>query len=137
MLKKLYYNPSTGLLSVDKFWEKWKTTLQEHNITKKALAEFIQDQQVHQITKQNRTKPKDYFTIVSPSVRNNYQIDLLDLTKMRRWNKGYGWLLVCIDVYSRYVVVIPMKSKNESNVISAYKLIIKKMGTPKNLNTEY
>ncbi|MDP6704071.1 MAG: transposase family protein, partial [archaeon] len=63
-------------------------------------------------------------------------MDLLDLHQKSRWNRGYKWLMVVIDVYSRYVVVIPMKNKGLNECIRAYKEAIRKMGKPANLNTD-
>jgi hypothetical protein len=77
-----------------------------------------------------------YSTIESPNLRNNYQMDLLDMSNYSKWNKGYKWLMNTIDVYSRYVYSIPLKSKDNDDVLSAFQTTIKVMGKPKNLNTD-
>ena len=59
-----------------------------------------------------------------------------DLTKDKRWNGGFGWLLVCVDVYSRYVMAVALKRKTVGEIVRGYKEITGAMGTPKHLNTD-
>ena len=51
-------------------------------------------------------------------------------------NKGYKYLLTCIDVYSRKVDVKPIKTKTGDVVLKAFKDIIDRMGICKNLNCD-
>jgi hypothetical protein len=37
------------------------------------------------------------------------QADLVDLAKLSSYNKGFKYLLTCIDVLSRYAWVVPLK----------------------------
>ena len=58
---------------------------------------------------------------------NNYQCDLFMLPNPNL-NKGYKYLLTCIDVYSRYVSVVPLHTKTSEAVLEAFKKIIEKWG---------
>ena len=40
-----------------------------------------------------------------------WQMDLVDMQKLSRWNKGNKYLLTVIDVLSKYAWVVPIKSK--------------------------
>ena len=133
-IKKLYYNPETGLGSVQRFWQRFKGKFKELGIRKKQVIDVLQRQEVRQLMRKRRRK--DWNTILSPAIKNNYQMDLLDIHQNQRWNRGYRWMMVCIDVYSRYMMVVPMKRKTVGEVLSAYKEITRKMGIPKNLNTD-
>ena len=105
ILTELYNDPERGLQGVTSLYKKAK---QESNtITLKFVREFLEHQSTAQITKQVR-KNKDFNTIISPSIRNNFQINLMELPSPSL-NKGYKYLLTCIDVYSRYVFVRPLK----------------------------
>ena len=74
--------------------------------------------QVSEIHKQKK-KGKNYNSITAPGV-GQVQMDLMDMTKIKRTpgNKRMGWALVIIDVYSRYAIIIPIKSKTASDVLT-------------------
>ena len=88
-LVELYYNENTGLQSANKLYEKAKVI--DKNITHKMVEEFLRSQETAQITKEVH-RNKDYYTISSPAVKNNYQIDLMYLPNPRQ-NKNYKYLL--------------------------------------------
>jgi hypothetical protein len=63
----------------------------------------------YQITKQAPTKTYD--KIISPSLRNKYQMDIMYLPNSKQ-KKNFKYLLTCIDVYSRYPLCLPIKKKS-------------------------
>ena len=42
--------------------------------------------------------------------------DLVEMQKFARLNKGYQYLLTCIDIFSKYAFVVPLKDKKGINV---------------------
>jgi predicted MPP superfamily phosphohydrolase len=50
----------------------------------------------------------------------------MDDTMSEKENKGYRYILTCIDLFSRYAFVIPMKSKTGIETAKAIEQIIKK-----------
>jgi putative transposase len=132
LLKKLYYNPLSGFQSLDKLYRKAK--LIEPKITVKNVKEFLAEQETAQITKEVK-KNKKFNTIISPSIRNNYQIDIMYLPNPTL-NKNYKYLLTCIDVYSRFVFVEPLKSKTGEVVFNAIQKLFSENGKPNNLNLD-
>ena len=48
-----------------------------------------------------------------------WQADLVDLQKLARFNKGYKYLLVCIDILSKYAWVRPLKTKTGNELTKA------------------
>ena len=86
--------------------------------------------------------------------RNIYYIDLMDWSsKESKWvqdilietntvtnftkNRGYKYVLVCVDGYTRYCMIRKLKSKNAKEVCEAMKSIIKTYGAPKYINCDY
>jgi hypothetical protein len=74
-------------------------------------------------------------TILSPNVKNNYQMDIFYLPNSRQ-NKNFKYLLTCIDVYSRFVFVKKLKTKDGASVFNAFELLMKQYGNPKNINVD-
>ena len=50
------------------------------------------------------------------------------MIKFSKLNKGYKYLLTCIDVFSKYAWVQPIKTKEGSIVLNAFKKIVEKDG---------
>ena len=63
-----------------------------------------------------------------------WEIDLVDVSRLEEDNDGYTFLLVCIDTFSKYVWIRPLKKKTGKATVEAFTDIVSKDGrTPKNL----
>ena len=133
-LNKVYFNADSGFNSIDKLYRKIKDEKENIKITKAQVKQYLENQLVYQITKPVKSN-KVFDTIVSPSLRNNYQMDIMYLPNSKS-NKGYKYLLTCIDVYSRYVFCLPVKKKEGSVVFRVIKKLFEENGIPKNLNID-
>ena len=49
-----------------------------------------------------------------------FQADLVDLQNLSRYNKGYKYLLTCIDIFSKYAFVLPLKTKQGQELVKAF-----------------
>lgn len=132
LLHNLYYDEATGFQSAEKLYKKAKAI--DAKITLKLVKEFLAQQATQQITQQVK-RNKKYDTIISPSLHNNYQTDLMNLPNPSQ-NKGFKYLLTMIDVYSRYAFVKPLKTKTGDVVFKAFKDLITENGLCKNLNCD-
>lgn len=117
-LRDLYYNPKTGLLSKTKLYQKAKSL--GLKVTNKIVADFLNNQEVSQVTKQRRIK--HYFPLHATESFERIQIDLLDMSSEAI--RGFKWIFCCIDVFTKYAFVYPMKSKSETQCLTVYKEII-------------
>ena len=55
---------------------------------------------------------------------NTWGVDLADMQSLRRYNKGFKYLLCAIDLFSKYAWVIPIKDKKSTSIVNAFKKII-------------
>ena len=53
------------------------------------------------------------------SINKQFVMDLVDLQKLAKYNKGYKYLLTVIDVFSKYAWVEPLKSKSATALVEA------------------
>ena len=65
-----------------------------------------------------------FFPITANKENDVIQIDLMDVSNISTKNKNYKYIFVCVDVDSRKCYAIPMKNKNTSNVIEAFKKLL-------------
>ena len=48
------------------------------------------------------------------------------MQSLSKYNKGIKYLLCVIDLFSKYVWIIPIKDKKGSSIVNAFKKIISK-----------
>ena len=65
-----------------------------------------------------------------------WQMDLADMQSMQKFNDGYRYLLVCIDVFSKYAWVIPLKNKTGPSLVEAFKRILASGRKPEKVMTD-
>ena len=61
--------------------------------------------------------------IVTTGLDYMWDADLADVSNLKEHNDGYSYLLIVIDVFSRYLWVQPVKSKNQKDMKEAFKTI--------------
>ena len=67
-------------------------------------------------------------------IDETWQTDLIEIQKYSRKNKGFRYLLVTIDVISKYACVKTLKTKKGEDVTRAFAAILKEhKKEPKNL----
>ena len=63
-------------------------------------------------------------------------MDLADMQPIAADNDGYRYLLVCIDVFSKFVWVIPLKNKTGPALVKAFKIILESGREPQKIQTD-
>ena len=58
---------------------------------------------------------------------HQWQMDLMDMKSLERYNSHTRYLLVVMDVYSRYVWVKKLRNKNAYHVGNKFKEIMRRM----------
>ena len=53
------------------------------------------------------------------------------MQQFSKWNKGYRYLLMVLDVFSKYGRIVPLKDKKSEPVMNAFKTIFKEGRKPK------
>ena len=91
--------------------------------TVKAVKEFIAKQKISQVFQQ---QPRKRGFIVAFHPQERVQMDLVDMTNYSKQNRGYGWILLIVDVFTRYVWAYMIQRKDVSSVEGALSLYIKK-----------
>ena len=69
-------------------------------------------------------------------MRYQYQADLVNYSALKRDNHSYTFLLTIIDIFSRFALAIPIKSKKGPHVVTALERAFKIMKPPRKLQTD-
>lgn len=89
----------------------------------KIVKSWLTKQLAYSLNKQIRYKfpTRSYNT---SGINELWQMDLMEMIPFARVNKGYKYILTCIDVFSRLARAIPLKNKTGVEVASAMKKML-------------
>jgi hypothetical protein len=92
----------------------------------------IKMEDVEQFFKKNvevKKKPRGMNSFVAPHNNHTYQVDIFFISKKYlKVKQKYRAGLVCIDVLSKFCVVVPVRRKETGSVIKGTKTALQKMG---------
>lgn len=106
--------------------EKFRKFLRnEHDIIKSGaeIKRFINDQNTTQAHKPIIERKDRSGFILADTAYQSWQCDLIDYKKYARKNKGCNWCFVAIDVYTRFAVCVPVKTKSPNDTVLGLKSI--------------
>ena len=78
--------------------------------------------ELHKPITRNFSKRK----VISYGIDKIWAADLVEMQKFNKWNKGVKYLLLVIDVFSKYGWIAPLKDKKTESVSLAFDEIFKK-----------
>lgn len=129
-LEKLFYDPKTGFVNVNELIRKAREN--NINLSNAEITKWYKEQSINQIYYEKRKK--NYIPIVSPwNSVGVLQADLMDISKFKRHNKNpknpksYSFLLVIVDVYSRFSWIFPLMTKSPNEVVKHVKTVIREI----------
>lgn len=106
------------------------------SISLKEVKEWLSSQLTYTLHKPVRktfpTRP-----VVVHGIDELWQMDLVDLSKLSRFNKNYKYLLTAIDVFSKFAWVLPLKTKSASDMKRVFEdLFTRTRRRPKFIQTD-
>ena len=72
--------------------------------------------------------------VITGGLRHQWQADLVDVSRLSKFNKGFKYLLTCIDVFSKKAWVLPLKDKTGSSLVQAFENLVDAL--PSRLQTD-
>ena len=133
IISKLYYDPEIGFSRPGTLYKKM-LKLGYEDVTLKQITEFIKNQNTDQLNKIYKKPGKNTNSISARDIRTCYQMDILVYDRFEY--HSYKYILVVIDVYSRYAACKALTNRSMKTICEASKEIFEEMGIPKNLNTD-
>jgi len=130
-LSEAFYDPRSGFISAQKLYKKLKPDYP--NLTWNEVRDFVNEQMSGQVTKRN-VAPKHYSSIRAPGLRSFYQMDLMIYDRFEYHN--YKYILVVIDVYSRFAMAKALTNRTLPNLMKNIEEIFDTMGTPHNVQCD-
>ena len=126
ILRLLYYDMESGFLPAYKLYKKAK--VERPTITLKEVQDWLKKQESKQ-----KKGYKFYNSFVNNAPLEEFQLDIADMQFLKGSKK---YMLVCIDVFSKYGYAIPLATKTAEECGNAFEIMLNKMGIPKDIYTQ-
>ena len=126
MLSKLYYAPSNpaGFSTLGKLHSATKRRAAGKKQTFGQLKVWLEKQDAYTLHRQVRKHfPRNPYT--ANNVMDVWECDLVDVLALARFKSNYKFLLATIDVFSKYLHIVPLKSKTGKDITLACLSIFK------------
>jgi len=107
----------------------------KNKISRKQVQDWLSQQDVYTLHKPIRRHYKRSRVIV-PGITAPFQADLVDVQTLSRYNKEFKYLLTCIDIFSKYAWVIPLRTKPGQELVKAFQTILLSGSKPLKLQTD-
>ena len=104
-------------------------------VSRQDVDKYLMNEETYTLHRPNRKKYKRNQVIVS-GIDDTFQADLIDVSNISRFNDDNKFILTCIDVFSKYTWVVPIKRKGAQDVLAAFKTIFQDGRVPKRLQTD-
>jgi hypothetical protein len=123
-LRSVYFDPShpASYQSPLRLYKFVKTD-GEFSIALKQIKEWLQRQESYSLNR-NVLRNFQRSRVIVTGIDDQWEADLADMQTYAAENDGYKYLLPVIDVFSRYVWIQPLKSKESKDIIQAFKRIL-------------
>ena len=127
-LRQIYYNPkyATAFSGFNKLW----LTVKSHgkNISRQQLQDWLASQDVytshHPIVYRFKRR-----RVITRGINDVWDADLADMSGLSEENDDVSYLLIVIDIFSRYLYVEPMKNKSNASTLAAIKRVFGTAGS--------
>ena len=107
----------------------------ESEISRKQVQDWLRQHDVYTLHKPARRRYKRSRVIV-PGIDVQFQADLCDVQNLSRYNKGYKYLLTCVDIFSKYAWVVALKTKQGQELVKAFQTILSSGRKPSKLHVQ-
>jgi len=126
LLRRLYTDPrSPGSFSGV---QNLLTEARKHDssVTRRQVEEFLERERTYTLHKRRRVRYKRLQTVPS-GFMTDVQVDLADFQKLVAANDGNNYVLLGVDVMSRRIFAVPVKSKHTASMKAAFEQLFLQM----------
>ncbi|XP_056004157.1 uncharacterized protein LOC125662183 [Ostrea edulis] len=135
-LKDLYYTPGKpgAFAGPEKLYQAVKQE-GKYKIGRRRIRQFLNNEDSYSLYKPIRkTFPRS--KVIVNTIDSMWDGDLADVSNIASHNDGYKFLLVLIDIFSRYLFIVPLTNKHHQNIIDGLKSVFQTGRKPHTLRTD-
>lgn len=135
-LEQVYYNPvNAGSFSgPDKLYQ-YVRKQGKYVLSKYKIRKWLQRQEAYSLQKGVRRRFKRNKVIVL-GIDDQWDADLMDMSKYSKQNDGVAFILIVIDIFSKFLWMRPLEDKKGQSVTAAFESILQEGRRPTRLRTD-
>ena len=136
-LKKIYYDSSTNPASFagpDKLY-RFVRKDEKFVLSKYKIKKWLQRQETYSLQRPMK-RPVKRSRVVEIGIDEQWNVNLMDMTIFSKYNRVYNFILVAIDIFSKYVSQRPLKDKRGESVMKALKNKFDEGRSPSRIRTD-
>lgn len=135
-LRKLYYTPGNpgAFAGPEKLYQAVKQD-GKYKIGRMRIRQFLNNEDPYSLLKPIRSSFPRSKVIVN-TIDSIWDGDLAAVSNISSENDGYKFLLVLIDIFSRFLFIVPLKNKQHQNVTDGLKSVFHSGRKPDTLRTD-
>ena len=127
IIRDVYYNTSSPACFAGVTAVLRECKRRDAGIKLKDVESFLAKQETYTLHKPTRRRFKRNVTTTA-GIDVDWQSDLADMRMLKQDNDGFTYIVVCVDVLSRYGFAVPVKRKTPDLVADAFRTIITATG---------
>ena len=127
LLLDVFYNPDSPACYSGKEAVYQEAKKRNKKATRKKTNVFLSKQRTYTLHKPVKRK-FPHNKVIPLGWDTDWQADLCDMQKLKRYNFGYGYILTVIDVLSKYGWGVPVYTKSPVHVAAGFRKIMKASG---------
>ena len=135
-LSAVYYDPlnPAGYVGLEKLWQAVKLD-NPHGLSKKYVTDWLNQQDSY---KRHKPAPLKFprQKILMSYIDQQWDADIMDMSKFAKFNNGHKYIAVFIDIFSRYAWAERMKTKKPTEMINIMKIVFSEGRKPDYLRTD-
>ena len=117
-----YYDPSNPS-SFSTFQKLYSTAKAQRGVEPGTVKTWLEQQDAYTRLKPVRKRfPRNPYTV--NNILDSWEADLVDVEALAKHNDGHRYLLTVIDVFTKYLHIVPLKSKTAKAVIEAFESVL-------------
>ena len=122
ILNKEFYE-NLNFFGRDKLYNLIRDKYGDKAMSRRQIADWLKQQEINQIYTPSKGKAKE----IKSSMTTPNKILAMDLVNMEKFEvRGFKYLLNCIDMSTRFIYSVALKSKEENEVLKGFKKIFNK-----------
>ncbi len=132
ILQKLFYEQHY-IFGRDKLFQYFNQNFPDTKISRRQVADWLKKQEINQLH-QPHQQSRDIKSTVLSGPNKQVGIDLVDMQNFEL--NGYKYILTGVDLFSRYMVVVPLKNKEDVTVLGGFKTMLKEIPNVKSIRSD-
>ena len=117
-----YYDPSNPS-SFSTFEKLYKQAKAQRGVEPSTVKTWLEQQDAYTLHKPIRKRfPRNPYTV--NNILGLWEADLVDVQALAKHNDGHRYLLTVIDVFTKYLHIVPLKSKTAKAVSEAFESVL-------------